>query len=40
MRQMAETLGTDGYILCASHVLQTDVPIANILALYETAYMG
>lgn len=38
--QMAETLGPDGYILCPSHVLQTDVPIANILALYETACMG
>ncbi len=38
--KMAETLGPEGYILCPSHVLQTDVPIANILALYETACMG
>ena len=36
-RRMIATLGRGGgYILAPSHVLQTDVPTANILALYET----
>lgn len=35
-REMMEVLGRGGgYILSPSHVLQTDVPTANILALYE-----
>ncbi|MFZ4696004.1 MAG: uroporphyrinogen decarboxylase family protein, partial [Verrucomicrobiia bacterium] len=36
VREMMDVLGRGGgYILSPSHVLQTDVPTANILALYE-----
>jgi len=39
VREMMHILGADGgFILAPSHVLQTDVPTANIMALYETAY--
>lgn len=38
VRQTAQSLGPDGYILCASHILQTDVPTANIKALYDSAH--
>ena len=27
-----------GFILAPTHVLQTDVPTENVLALYETGY--
>lgn len=37
VRRMATLLGPDGFILSPSHVLQTDVPTENILALYDTA---
>ncbi len=38
-RQMVAILGADGgFILAPSHVLQTDVPTENVLALYETAH--
>jgi len=40
VRQMIHELGPDGYILSPSHVLQTDVPTANVLALYEEAHAG
>jgi uroporphyrinogen decarboxylase len=33
--RMIKALGPDGYIMSPSHVLQTDVPTANIRALYE-----
>ena len=37
VRRMMTILGAGGgYILCPTHVLQTDVPTANILALYDT----
>jgi uroporphyrinogen decarboxylase len=38
VQEMINTLGPNGFILSPSHVLQTDVPTANVLALYETAY--
>jgi len=35
---LIDTLGRDGgYILAPSHALQADVPLANVLAMYETA---
>ncbi len=38
VRQMINTLGRGGgYIVAPSHVLQMDVPLENIRALYETA---
>ncbi|MDD5727568.1 MAG: uroporphyrinogen decarboxylase family protein, partial [Victivallales bacterium] len=37
VREMAQTLGPEGYILAPSHVLQPDVPPENIIALYEEA---
>jgi uroporphyrinogen-III decarboxylase len=37
VREMFEILGKDGgFILSPSHILQTDVPIENIQALYST----
>ena len=37
VKEMIDILGKGGgYILSPSHVLQTDVPTANVLALYET----
>jgi uroporphyrinogen decarboxylase len=36
-RRMIETLGPEGYVISPCHVLQTDVPTANVLALYDTA---
>ncbi len=39
VREMIDILGADGgFILAPSHVLQTDVPTENIIALYDTAY--
>jgi uroporphyrinogen decarboxylase len=39
VRRMVAILGAGGgFILAPSHVLQTDVPTENILALYETGY--
>jgi len=39
VRQMVAILGAGGgFILAPTHVLQTDVPTANVLALYETGY--
>lgn len=38
VREMINVLGPNGFILSPSHVLQTDVPTANIRALYETAH--
>ncbi|HHW09774.1 MAG TPA: hypothetical protein GXX29_07365 [Firmicutes bacterium] len=39
VRQAIEELGRGGgYILAPSHVLQTDVPLDNILTLYEAAF--
>ncbi len=39
VRSMIDTLGVGGgFILAPTHVLQTDVPTANVLALYDTAY--
>jgi uroporphyrinogen decarboxylase len=36
VRGTVDTLGRDGgYILCSSHHIQPDTPIANILAMYE-----
>ena len=36
--QLIETVGAGGgYIACPAHAIQPDTPIANILALYETA---
>ena len=37
VRELIDILGPEGYIVAPSHVLQTDVPTENILALYETA---
>ncbi len=37
VRSMIDTLGPDGYVISPCHVLQTDVPTANVLALYDTA---
>ena len=37
VRRMIDTMGPDGYIISPCHVLQTDVPTANVLALYDTA---
>lgn len=35
-RQMIDLLGEGGgFVLAPSHVLQTDVPTANVLALYD-----
>ena len=39
VRQMIHELGPDGYILSPSHVLQTDVPTANVRALYGAAHV-
>jgi len=37
-RQCLETLGQGGgYIVAPSHALETDIPTANVLALYDTA---
>jgi len=38
VRRMIGELGPDGFILSPSHVLQTDVPTANVRALYEAAH--
>ena len=39
VRKMCATLGQEGgFILAPCHVLQVDVPTANILALYDTGY--
>jgi uroporphyrinogen decarboxylase len=39
VRQMARILGPGGgFVMAPSHVLQTDVPTANVLALYDTAF--
>ncbi len=38
VKRMIDTLGPGGFVLAPSHVLQTDVTTANILALYETGY--
>ena len=39
VKEMIDILGKGGgYILSPSHVLQTDVPTANVLALYETGF--
>jgi hypothetical protein len=39
VRRMVAVLGAvGGFILAPTHVLQTDVPTANVLALYETGY--
>jgi len=39
VEELIETLGSNGgFIISPSHVLQTDVPIANITALYKTGY--
>jgi len=35
VRRMIAELGPNGYIMSPSHVLQTDVPTANVRALYE-----
>ena len=35
VRRMIEELGPNGYIMSPSHVLQTDVPTANVRALYQ-----
>jgi len=35
VRRMIDELGPGGFILSPSHVLQTDVPTANVRALYE-----
>ena len=38
VRRLIGTLGRDGgYILAPSHALQADVPLSNVLAMYETA---
>ncbi len=39
-RRMIATLGPEGYVISPCHVLQTDVPTANVLALYDTAYQA
>ncbi len=36
VKRMIEVLGPGGFVLAPSHVLQTDVTTANVLALYET----
>ena len=39
MRQMIDILGRNGgYIIAPSHVLQSDVPTDNVLAVYDTAH--
>lgn len=38
VRRTIGLLGPDGFILSPSHVLQTDVPTANVRALYEAAH--
>jgi len=38
VRRTIGELGPEGFILSPSHVLQTDVPTANVRALYETAH--
>ena len=38
VRQMIDEIGPAGFILSPSHVLQTDVPTANVQALYEEAH--
>lgn len=40
VEQTIDELGPDGFILSPSHVLQTDVPTANVRALYEAARAG
>jgi uroporphyrinogen decarboxylase len=35
VRHLAEVLGPDGYISTSSHNLQPDVPLPNIVAMYE-----
>jgi uroporphyrinogen decarboxylase len=37
VRRMIATLGPEGYVISPCHVLQTDVPTANVLAIYDTA---
>jgi len=37
VRSRIDTLGPNGYILAASHVMQPDIPPANIVALFEEA---
>ncbi|MHB8897367.1 MAG: uroporphyrinogen decarboxylase family protein [Thermoguttaceae bacterium] len=37
VRRMIRLLGPEGYVISPCHVLQTDVPTANVLALYDTA---
>jgi uroporphyrinogen decarboxylase len=38
-RQLMDLLGRGGgYIVAPSHVLQSDVPTENVLALYDSAY--
>jgi len=39
VQHMIRELGPDGFILSPSHVLQTDVPTANVRALYEAAHV-
>ena len=36
VRRMIARLGPEGYVISPCHVLQTDVPTANVLALYDT----
>jgi uroporphyrinogen decarboxylase len=37
VRERVQVLGAEGgYILCSSHHLQPDTPVANVLAMYET----
>jgi len=39
VKRMIDVLGRDGgFVLSPSHVLQTDVPTANVQALYDTAH--
>ena len=38
VRRMIDILGPEGYVISPCHVLQTDVPTHNVLALYDTAY--
>jgi uroporphyrinogen decarboxylase len=40
VRRLIAQMGPDGYIISPCHVLQTDVPTANVLALYDTAAPG
>jgi len=37
VRSRIDTLGPNGYILAASHVMQPDIPPANIVAMFEEA---